>query len=220
MTTRIDPALDGHTNMARDAALLANAELGAAGARIYSWDGAWISLGRFQHPERDVLPGCTAPWTIRPTGGKAVLHGHDITVGMGIPLAAMGLSARDLKPAYRWAIAPIVAGLRACGVDAVLAERTAWGTDGRPTADCFAFNSPNDVVSAATGQKLCGVALRLTDKALLVQASLPVGPPLVDPVSAIRGASKFQTTEWNPDRFAEGFTDALDRQLVYSTIPT
>lgn len=196
--------------MARDRRLLEGAEAGAAGCRVYRWDGVWVSLGRFQHPERDLLWPDRTRWVVRPTGGKAVLHGHDVTVGIAVPLALLGMgdSRRALKPAYRWVASLLVAGLREAGVPAALAERTAHESRGVRTADCFAFTSANDIVREDTGAKVCGCALRLTDRAVLVQASLPNGPALVDPRSVLREAAVESGDEWDADRFAEGLERA------------
>jgi hypothetical protein len=78
------------------------------------------------------------------------------------------------------------------------------------TADCFAFSSPNDVVDEETGQKVCGCALRLTETAVLVQASLPKGAPLVPPESVIRNAA-LRFREWDSSSFGEALRDNLPR---------
>lgn len=195
--------------MSRDLDLLRSAETGEAGCRVYAWDGPWVSLGRFQSPERDLVDPANTSWVSRPTGGKAVLHGHDVTVGLAIPLALLGLEKGALKLAYRAVVDPLVAGLRACGVAARLAEDTSWCGQGKKTADCFAFSSPNDVVDEITGAKVCGCALRLTDAAVLVQASLPNGRPLVSPETVIRNAALTYRV-WDSAPFA----DALHRALT------
>lgn len=194
--------------MSRDLDLLTHAEAGEAGCRVYGWDGPWVSLGRFQSAERDLVDSANTHWVSRPTGGKAVLHGHDVTVGLAIPLCRLGVEKGALKLAYRAVVNPLVAGLRACGVAARLAEDTAWCGHGTKTADCFAFSSPNDVVDEATGLKVCGCALRLTEVAVLVQASLPNGRPLISPESVIRNAA-LSYREWDSEPFAEALYRAL-----------
>jgi lipoate-protein ligase A len=200
--------LDGETNMRRDRELLADAEHGRSGCRVYSWDGPWITLGRYQSPEKDLCDPAAIPWVIRPTGGKAVLHGHDVTVGMAIALDQLDLDRISLKTVYRAIIGPLVDSLRACGVPARLAEETRFSGSGVRTADCFAFSSPNDVVDEATGLKVCGCALRLTETAVLLQASLPCGPPLVKPESVIRNAA-LTYRQWDPQNFAPALKESL-----------
>lgn len=173
----------GQTHMARDALLLRMAERGQASVRVYSWSCPWVTLGRYQHASEALLEDSRIPWASRPTGGRAVLHGHDITIGLAAPLSALGLNdQRGLRAVYRAAIAPIVAAIRSCGVPAVLGEavKRDKGSLAR-SADCFLAVSSNDVVDERTGAKICGCAMRVTDRAVLVQGSLPVRPPLVDP---------------------------------------
>jgi lipoyl(octanoyl) transferase len=204
--------LDGPANMARDIELLRQAEAGCPGCRVYGWTGPWVTLGRFQSPGRDLVAPDNTNWVIRPTGGKAVLHGHDITVGLAIPLDRLNLQKRSLSEVYRAVIQPIVAGMRACGVQATLAEETRWTSQGERTADCFAFSSPNDIVDALTGLKVCGCALRLTATAVLVQASLPNGKPLVDPERVIKNAA-LSFREWDARDFPDALKAALEATI-------
>lgn len=166
-----DGVNNGPTNMARDAAFL---EFGEARVRVYEWDRPWVSLGRFQVPEMTVRAGCGVDWVMRPTGGKAVLHGHDLTVGMGVPLALLGENEREVKAIYRRVIPVLVGALNRVGIPAVLAEETPFVRGAGKVADCFAHVSANDVVDPATGMKVCGCALRVTSEMVLVQASIPM----------------------------------------------
>ncbi|MGV3618294.1 MAG: lipoyl protein ligase domain-containing protein [Fimbriimonas sp.] len=208
---RQDPPSDGPSNMEADRLLLAGAEDGVSGGRVYSWVGVWVSLGRFQNPDRDLLTPETTPWVIRPTGGKAVLHGHDITVALAFPLNTLDADPRSIRSVYRAAIAPLVEALHACGLPATLADGTRHAERGQKTADCFAFTSPNDVVHEESGQKVCGCALRVTERAVLLQASIPHGQPLVAPSSVMREASPTQPAAvWRGDQLAK----ALRRSRV------
>ena len=207
MTIRCDGAANGQINMAADRALLADAETGSLSARVYSWDGPWISLGRFQSAATDVSGDI--PYVIRPTGGKAVLHGHDATIGLAVSLPVLGCEVRELKKAYRLICRPIILALNACGLDAALAEETEHRSRGPRTADCFSYNSPNDIVDPQTGKKVCGCALMLTERALLLQASIPCGEPLVDPCSVLREASDYVGPIWETARLASELEQAL-----------
>lgn len=202
--------------MARDTELLELAERGESAARVYSWDGAWVSLGRFQHPEKALLHPERINWVVRPTGGKAVLHGHDVTVGLALSLRDIGIGeteARRISVVYRRAIGPLVEALSRAGVSAELAEDTEFVRNAGHSADCFKYVLPNDIVDPSTGKKVCGCALRLTDRAVLVQASIPNGTPLVPPETVFREAQQtaaagklnlydfaqeLASAEWNP----------------------
>ncbi|MCA0362036.1 MAG: hypothetical protein LCH41_13415 [Armatimonadetes bacterium] len=173
-----DGVHDGIVNMRRDTYLL---DLDGVRARVYQWDRDWVSLGMFQTPETALVDGCHTPWVMRPTGGKAVLHGHDLTLGMSAPLALIGTDSRGVKTAYRWLAEPIISALNEVGIPATLAERTPFVRGAGKVADCFAHVAANDIVHPGTGQKVCGCALRLTHDAVLLQASIPLGRPLADP---------------------------------------
>ena len=211
----VDGTHDGVVNMARDVELRDQADQGEFGCRVYFWSGPWVTLGRFQSAPKDLIDPTAIEWIVRPTGGKAVLHGHDVTVGLAAPLAQIGCSSRELKRAYRALILPLVSALRECAVPCVLAEGTIHESKGIRTSDCFAFNSANDVVDEITGIKVCGCALQLTETSVLLQASIPYTQPLVDPSSVIREAAPGQSAEWDPQGFPEKLELALRYNLVH-----
>ncbi len=206
------------SHMSLDSGLLERAENGEVGWRVYAWNGPWVSLGRFQSPERDLIATCAVPWVRRPTGGKAVLHGHDVTVGLAVPLTNLtNVDHRSIRAVYRLVVDPIIEALRACGVDAALAEKTPYSNCGNRTADCFAYSSANDVVSPSNGRKLCGCALRLTHKAVLLQASIPNGGPLVDPRTVIANASHESALRWDDDRFGDKLAEAVEHMTLVAS---
>lgn len=201
---------DGHTNMRRDAELLSAAEVGSTGWRVYGWDGAWVSLGRFQKADSALKPDAPVKWVERPTGGRGVLHGHDVTLGLAFPLAEIVPKEewRSIRAVYRATISPIVEALRLCGVDAGLGELLARSPDLK-SPDCFALVSANDVVDLRTGEKVCGCALRLTETAVLAQCSIPARPPLVDPALIYRDAAPAHWIELEHGAFANALEKAL-----------
>ncbi len=206
-----DPGAASAQNMAADTELMRRAESGEASARLYTWETPWVTLGKFQRAETALLPACPIGHTIRPTGGKAVLHGHDLTVTLAIPLALIGLpdGSRELKRAYRAVTEPLIAGLNEGGVSAALAEQTKFVRSRGKVADCFAHISPNDIVDPQTGQKVCGCALQMTQKAILVQSSIPLGPPLVDPRDVYDEPSLGRKTPVALEPLVESLTTAL-----------
>ncbi|HRJ26353.1 MAG TPA: hypothetical protein PLO61_02440 [Fimbriimonadaceae bacterium] len=195
-------------------------QLAAAGrlaARVYTWDGPWVSLGMSQSPDRDVLPSSNVQTVMRPTGGRAVLHGHDVTVGLFAPLSALAGPGEDLsrsvRKVYRRVISPVLRALCAVGVETQLGEDTAWGRSTPRSSDCFAHVSANDLVDPATGFKRCGCALKLSMEGVLVQASIPAAPPLVDPASVFRVAATVHWANLHAVDFARALTEQL-QELV------
>lgn len=198
---------DGVENMARDAAMLRRAEEGSAAMRLYGWAGPWVSLGRSQRASRALLPGCPAAWVRRPTGGRAVLHGHDLTWSLAAPLDRIA-SSRRLTAVHAALMAPLAEAMRECGVDVKLADPRPASSGG--SADCFAFSAAVDLVSAQDGRKVCGCALRMTQQAVLLQASIPVGEPLVDPALVFAApAAPGALQELEPARLQDSLLSAF-----------
>jgi lipoyl(octanoyl) transferase len=179
----LELARDGRHHMARDSAMLESAERGEASACVYTWEGLWVSLGRNQSAPRALVDCDATRWVSRPTGGAAVLHGHDVTVSVALPLHKVS----GVRDTYRSATMPLVCALNAVGIEAALAEDVAGERVGAQHEDCFASTSRNDIVDPHTLEKVCGCALRRTRLAVLVQASIPAGEPLVDPRLVIVG---------------------------------
>ncbi len=195
--------------MARDRMLLVSAETGVPAARVYGWDEPWVTLGQFQRVQDALLPTCDVSWARRPTGGRAVLHGHDVTVGIALPLNGM----RGVRHVYPVVIGILAAALRDSGAEAVLGAEILGQRESKPrSADCFATVSPNDIVHPKTGQKVCGCALRLTDRAVLVQASIPVGPPRVNPVQVYREPAPVSWVDVDPFALAEALESRINEK--------
>jgi lipoate-protein ligase A len=90
-----------------------------------------------------------------------------------------------------------------------LAEGTKFANSGSKTADCFAHTSDNDVVDPVTGMKVCGCALRLTEYAVLVQASIPNGVPLADPQKLFKHPAVVRASSWRGDDLAAALSHHL-----------
>ncbi|HMS56006.1 MAG TPA: hypothetical protein PKA27_11460 [Fimbriimonadaceae bacterium] len=213
----LEPNLSGIENMSRDAELPEDEVV----ARVYSWDGPWVSLGLFQHPESDLKTGCPIRWVKRPTGGRAVLHGHDVTVGLSIPFAAIDPTSdlsRSVRRAYRAAAEPIISALNALGVPACLGEEVPSREQKGPrSADCFAAISANDIVNRETLQKVCGCALKLRAHSVLLQASIPACPPLVDPGEVFTQPAPVSWVTIDLGNFAENLATALEERFCVRT---
>jgi lipoate-protein ligase A len=158
--------------MALDEALAHRArEAGECLLRVYGWSAPTLSLGRNQaarglyDTERAVAMGIDI--VRRPTGGRAVLHDHEITYAVAAPEAALGA----LAAAYASINEMLVAALRAIGVDASLARPASRELPPGPVP-CFEAPSAGEVV--AGGRKLVGSAQWRDDGALLQHGSILV----------------------------------------------
>ncbi len=197
--------------MSTDRRLLTCAEVGAILGRLYTWSEPWVTLGCFQDPRKDLVPECAVPWIMRPTGGRGVLHGHDVTLGFAAPLSIFDKSGggRRLRAIYRAIAQPLIEGLQAGGVNAVLGEDTLFASRLGTGADCFAHVSANDIVEPKTGAKVCGCALKVSSAAVLLQASIPVGSPLVDPRAVFPDGQTLCGSPLRVEEFAMAFENAV-----------
>lgn len=134
--------------------------------RLYSWTRPALSLGRFQ-PETDVdLEACRrlgVEVVRRPTGGRALLHGADLTyaVAMRRPPGAAG----HVDALYRTLAGGLIAGLAGLGVDAQI------GGDRGPAGPvCFAAAQGADL--RVGERKLCGSAQVQRGSVVLQHGSL------------------------------------------------
>lgn len=200
----------GAENMARDVALLEGARTDGWAGRIYGWTGAWVTLGAFQEERTALKPGTDVRWVRRPTGGRAVLHGHDVTLGFAASFSCLQVGSRELRPAYRAMVEPLVRALQACDVPSELGEKTAFLDRSRGLgADCFAHVAALDVVHPKLGYKTCGCALRLYEDCALVQCSIPAAEPMLDASTLFFDASP---PHFHPLEQA-AFADALTREF-------
>lgn len=140
--------------MALDHALAELNPSGEAVLRLYRWSPHTVSFGRNEPAvgRYDAAAGLAEGlgFVRRPTGGRAVLHAHEVTYCAVLPLRALG----GLRAAYVRLNEGLVAGLRALGCPAVV-ER-----DGRsvpPDAGpCFQTPAAGEVT--LEGRKLVGSA--------------------------------------------------------------
>jgi lipoate-protein ligase A len=192
--------------MALDIALLGAAEAGRKGLRVYTWDGLWVSLGRSQQASQ-VLRNPETPWVARPTGGAAVLHGHDVTVSIALPLP---FAPGSVRQTYRLVTRLLVQALLDQGVSVSLAEDLPQPERSyKDEPDCFATTTRNDLVDPSTGQKVCGCALRRTRSAVLLQASIPVREPLAPPEEVLIGGVRTAATALDSQRLLASLEKAL-----------
>jgi len=153
----LDAPLDAAGQMAADLALLDAVVAGAPPAlRLYRWQGPSVSLGRFQ-PESDLdLAACArlgVEVVRRPTGGRALLHGGDLTYAVVCPEADVpgSGSGPGVDAVYRWIAGALVAGLARLGVTAAVAHH-----GGPAGAVCMATQQGADL--RVGERKVCGSA--------------------------------------------------------------
>jgi len=168
--------------MATDVALLTGVRSGAPPAlRLYRWDPPALSLGRFQ-PGKEVDDVACARLGVdvvrRPTGGRALLHGGDLTYAVAMPRPEGAAGSTDAV--YCRIASALVAGLAAVGVDAAIAR---YG--GRPSGPvCFTSMQGADL--RVGERKVCGSAQVRRGGALLQHGSILLRRLPFDELSVLR----------------------------------
>ena len=144
--------------------------------RFYHWDPPCISLGRNQdldNPRHGFIDQAEAERlgvdiVRRPSGGRAILHYHDLTYALVMPAPS-----DDVSASHRTIAAGLAAGLRLLGLS--VDDGLTLMPPGRNPADCFTAVAGADL--QATGRKVMGSAQRRTGGALLEHGTLYLESP-------------------------------------------
>lgn len=177
--------LDAAGHMAADLAMLDEVAAGAAPAlRLYRWSPPALSLGRFQ-PHDDVdFDACRrrgVEVVRRPTGGRALLHGADLTYAVALPLPALGAARDSVDARYQVLAGALIAGLAELGVTAAVAR-----AGGPPGPVCFAGQQGADL--RVGERKVCGSAQLSRDGAVLQHGSILLDRLAFDETDLLHGA--------------------------------
>lgn len=170
--------------------------------RLYQWDGPWLSLGYAQKP----VPA-EIPWVRRPSGGRAVLHHHEITYAIVLPEFNGSLSQiyQELTNLWLHALHSIQPGLSA--------SQEPKSGQGNPS--CYELSQRGEI--QLNGRKLVGSAQLRRGRRLLQHGSIPSAPspwferifPGARPPAVLPGLSldgliaqfpqSLQPEDWSPE---------------------
>src|SRR5262245_41098579 len=172
-----DGPAEGRANMAKDAVLLRRAAAGIASLRLYGWDRLTLSVGRTQKVERQVnLDACAAldiPVVRRETGGRAVLHGSDLTYSIAAPLDGTQFQGGILG-IYRHISQVFLRFFEGLGLGPQAKAYT--GRERLETASPVCFVTPSAFEILLGGKKIVGSAQRQASGAFLQHGSIPLEP--------------------------------------------
>ena len=164
---------DAYDNMALDLRLFDRCEDGAAPGflRFYTWSQRALSLGFFENigaidRAKAVEDGVQV--VRRPTGGRVVLHGDDLTYMVVTRLEP------DRRPhdGFRIVSECIARGLRSLGADVAL-DRGRQGKSHVKHKPCFVSASRHEITYQ--GRKVVGSAQKIGNAAVLQHGSIPLG---------------------------------------------
>ena len=170
----VDPPAAGAWNMAIDQALLeSTGTSGIPVLRFYQWTPATLSLGYFQRStDRDThLHSHDCPVVRRSSGGGAILHDHDLTYSLCLPIDHV--LARDNLSRYNQMHLTIAAALSAQGIETKLFTCDESCPPKATAADpflCFQRRAIGDLICGEA--KIGGSATRRTKTAVLQHGSL------------------------------------------------
>jgi len=163
--------------MARDVAILEAVSEGQSPPtlRLYGWAPPCLTLGRHQGVEAADFDFCAAEGidvVRRPTGGRALLHHHELTYAIVAPTVRGGPLPSGLQDAYRKICGALVRAARALGVAAELTsgEVNLQLPGPRTTVPCFEAPAGGEVVVG--GRKLIGSAMRAHGPAVLQHGTI------------------------------------------------
>jgi lipoate-protein ligase A len=141
--------------------------------RLYGWDRSSLSLGCFQKTSDVDVSYCVAhgiPIVRRPTGGRAILHGDELTYSLSAGIRS-GHFSGGLLDSYRRIGAAFHLALRKLGL---AAETKSQREKGRVLAGsplCFQSSSYGEIL--VNNKKVVGSAQKRWDDGLLQQGAIP-----------------------------------------------
>jgi lipoate-protein ligase A len=187
----LDPPRSAACNMAKDEHCLERARRsGRPALRLYAWERLALSVGRAQQIGREIdVEACRAagvPLVRRITGGRAVLHGSDLTYSVTAPTGLPGFGG-GIMPIYRELSRVFVRFLADLGC--APAVQTYTGRERLSLASAICFATPSAFEILIDGRKLVGSAQRLLPTAFLQHGSLPLAPQWDLLARLFRGAS-------------------------------
>lgn len=191
-------AKSAREHMEADSRLLADSKTGPR-FRIYTWDHPAVTVGRFQSPEMCIGADCS-DYALRPSGGLAVLHGHDLTVS--IAARHNQSDGRSPRLIYHQLAGILSKGLTEYGREVQFGGAPP-GADKAAIQNCFLSKGVYDIIDSHSGEKICGCALQVSQVGSLLQCSIPVREPDVDPSRWIIGSKRQPVSKMNQGTLIE-----------------
>ena len=170
---------DGFINMAVDEAILElhTVQGSSPTLRFYTWSPPAVSLGYGQAVGSDIdLARCRAfgiDVVRRPTGGRAVLHEHEVTYSLVIRADDHRVAQGVLAP-YLLVSQALIRGLSHLGISAELLppRRANMAPTQQTVPVCFSTLSSYEI--AVHGRKIVGSAQRRTHGVIMQHGSVPL----------------------------------------------
>ena len=173
-----DEPKDGESNMAIDRAVLTSCESGVIPPtlRLYSWERPTLTVGYAQDFAKEIDVHRCRELGIqivrRPTGGRALLHNHEVTYSFAASIPHPKFPS-SLLGAYETIAEALLEGLKeigVCGATLASGRKTDKGRRSFHSPSCL--SSINHFEIEVQGAKLVGSAQRRTKGAFLQHGSI------------------------------------------------
>jgi lipoate-protein ligase A len=182
------PPASGTWNMAVDDALLEriNEDDGLSILRLYAWEPACLSIGYAQPiSEINTAKLRELNWNLvrRPTGGRAILHNHELTYSVISKNDNPHLRGSILESYQRLSKA-LLQALQILGVNANSFKKlkdSTHGNDHNPVC----FEVPSNYEITAAGKKIIGSAQARRRNGILQHGSLPLTGDITDIIKVL-----------------------------------
>ncbi len=174
-------------NMALDEAIAHSVHTGNCPPtlRLYGWSSPSISLGVFQsinEIHRDFCAALGIAVVRRPTGGRAILHGDEITYSFSA--RNKGPFSGGLYPSFYALSRAFSAAFRLLGLPVAMKKHPARGAELAGSTRCFESVSYGELT--VQGKKIIGSAQKRWPEGFLQQGCIPLSPDIDQETQAFR----------------------------------
>lgn len=172
-----DGLCDGNVNMATDHAILQACSEGKAPPtlRLYGWKFPTLTVGYSQDVNKDLdISRCNelgVALVRRPTGGRAILHHHELTYCVVAPIPHPQFPS-NLRGAFQIIADALLVGMQNLGIRDIAMAVSRKGLRRQVYRSPSCFSSLNNCEIAVRGKKLIGSAQRRTNHAFLQHGSV------------------------------------------------
>ena len=230
-------------NMALDEALLewhSKEEIGPV-LRFYEWEPATLSIGYFQRVEKEInmdeVKNQGLGFVRRPTGGRGVLHEHELTYSVIVSESYPNMP-ETVTEAYRVISGGLLEGFRNLGLDATFSipQTVQQSDDLKKPKSAVCFDAPSWYELVVEGKKVAGSAQTRQKGVILQHGAILLSLDIDKLVSLFTFKSEVQreqtrkslpekavaidqlvdrpvTVSECSDAFSKGFELALDMEL-------
>lgn len=210
----------GALNMAQDEAILhaVSHQQALPTLRLYGWQPLCLSLGYGQAvADADLVRLKAHGWDLvrRPTGGKAILHGDELTYSVSIPINHP-LAEGDVVTSYRRISEALMLALAHLGIRPQ-AEATPKGNKG---LGAVCFEVPSHYEITVNGKKLIGSAQVRRKVGILQHGTIPLTGDIARICDALYYADEGEraTAKAHVRERATTLEEALGQAIAYDTV--